>query len=85
MTLNQKRLAVDPDHSRISIVRQCELQDLSRSSLYYVPYRVTDYNEQLMRLLDEQYIKAPCYGVDKMTSWLPGCVTIANCSLRCTT
>ena len=70
MTLNQKRLAVDPDHNRISIVRQCELLDLARSSLYYTPCRDTDYNEQLMRLLDEQYIKTPCYGVDKMTAWL---------------
>ena len=70
MTLNQKRLAVDPGHNNISIVRQCELLDLARSSLYYMPCRDTDYNEQLMRLLDEQYMKAPCYGVDKMTAWL---------------
>ena len=54
MTLNQKRLAVDPDHNKIPIVRQCELLDLARSSLYYTPCRDTDYNEQLMRLLDEQ-------------------------------
>jgi putative transposase len=71
MTLNQKRLAVDSDHNRISIVRQCELLDLARSSLYYMPCQATDYNEQLMRLLDGQYIKTPCYGVDKMTAWLP--------------
>ena len=32
MTLNQKRLAVDPNHNRIPIVRQCELLDLARSS-----------------------------------------------------
>ncbi len=70
MTLNQKRLAVDPDHKEIPIVRQCELLDLARSSLYYKPCRETDYNEQLMRLLDEQYMKTPCYGVDKMTAWL---------------
>ena len=70
MTLNQKRLAVDPDHKKIPIVRQCELLDLARSSLYYTPCRDTDYNEQLMRLLDEQYMKTPCYGVDKMTAWL---------------
>jgi putative transposase len=70
MTLNQKRLAVDPNHNRIPIVRQCELLDLARSSLYYKPCRETDYNEQLMRLLDGQYIKTPCYGVDKMTAWL---------------
>jgi len=70
MTLNQKRLAIEPDHDQISIVRQCELLGLARSSLYYTPCRDTDYNEQLMRLLDEQYMKAPCYGVDKMTAWL---------------
>ena len=70
MTLNQKRLAIEPDHNQISIVRQCELLGLGRSSLYYAPCRDTDYNEQLMRLLDEQYSKTPCYGVDKMTAWL---------------
>jgi len=70
MTLNQKRLAVDPDHKEIPIVRQCELLDLARSSLYYTPCRDTDYNEQLMRLLDKQYMKTPCYGVNKMTAWL---------------
>lgn len=70
MTLNQKRLAVDPDHNKIPIVRQCELLDLARSSLYYSPCLETDYNEQLMRLLDKQYMKAPCYGVDKTTAWL---------------
>ena len=70
MTLNQKRLAVGPDHNKIPIVRQCELLDLTRSSFYYTPCRDTDYNEQLMRLLDEQSMKTPCYGVDKMTAWL---------------
>ena len=28
------------------------------------------YNEQLMRLIDEQYNQTPFYGVDKMTKWL---------------
>jgi len=70
MTLSQKRLAIEPDHNEISIIRQCELLGLGRSSLYYAPCRDTVYNEQLMRLLDEQYMKAPCYGVDKMTAWL---------------
>jgi putative transposase len=53
-----------------AIVRQCELLDLARSSLYYTPCRDTDYNEQLMRLLNEEYMKTPCYGADKMTAWL---------------
>ena len=43
---------------------------LSRSSLYYLPSGETSYNEQLMSLIDEQYIRTPFYGVDKMTAWL---------------
>lgn len=70
MTLEQKRLAIEPDHKQIPIVRQCELLGLAKSSLYYSPCRDTRYNEQLMRILDEQYLKTPCYGVDKMTQWL---------------
>ena len=70
MTLDQKRLAIDCRHQKISVLRQCELLGMARSSLYYKPCRDTTYNEQLMRLLDEQYIETPFYGVDKMTHWL---------------
>ena len=70
LTLEQKRRAVEPRHSRITISRQCELLVLSRSSLYYKPCDNSQYNEQLMRLLDEQYIETPFYGIDKMTEWL---------------
>ena len=70
MTLEQKRKAIEPGHMQIAIYRQCELLGLSRSSLYYKSCRDTRYNEQLMRLLDEQYIETPFYGIDKMTEWL---------------
>ena len=70
MTLEQKRKAVEPDHKKISIYRQCELLGLNRSSLYYKASGETPYNEQVMRLLDEQYIETPFYGIDKMTAWL---------------
>ncbi|GAH21328.1 unnamed protein product, partial [marine sediment metagenome] len=30
----------------------------------------TEYNEQLMKLIDKQYIETPFYGIDKMTKWL---------------
>lgn len=63
MTVEQKRQAIEPVHSQISVSRQCELLDLPRSSLYYVPCRDTTYNEQLMVLIDEQYLKTPFYGV----------------------
>lgn len=70
MTLEQKRMAVEPDNKEIAIYRQCELLGLNRSSLYYKPCRDTQYNEQLMRLIDEQYILMPFYGIDKMTESL---------------
>ena len=70
LTLEQKRKAIEPGHKQITIYRQCELLGLSRSSLYYKPCGDSQYNEQLMRLLDEQYIETPFYGIDKMTEWL---------------
>jgi putative transposase len=70
LTLEHKRMAIEPGNNQISICRQCELLGLSRSSLYYKPCRDTQYNEQLMKLIDEQYIETPFYGIAKMTEWL---------------
>ncbi len=70
LTLNQKRKAIEPKHKQISIYRQCELLNLNRSSLYYKPCSDTTYNEKLMRIIDEQYVETPFYGVEKMTRWL---------------
>jgi len=72
LTLEQKREAIEPCHKKIPIYRQCELLGLNRSSLYYQSCGETEYNGQLMRLLDEQYIKTPFYGIAKMTAWLSG-------------
>jgi putative transposase len=46
------------------------LLDISRSSYYY-PAQVPSAEEvELLRLLDEQYMKHPTYGSRKMTHWL---------------
>jgi putative transposase len=70
LTLEQKRMAIEPGNNQISICRQCKLLGLSRSSLYYKSCRDTQYNEQLMKLIDKQYIETPFYGVAKMAEWL---------------
>ncbi len=70
LTLEKKRKAVEPGHKKIPIYRQCELLGLNRSSLYYKPSGETPYNEQLMKLIDQQYVETPFYGIDKMTAWL---------------
>jgi putative transposase len=70
LTLEEKRALVEPMHEPISLRRQCELLCLGRSSLYYRCQADTSYNEQLMRLMDEQYTRTPFYGVPRMTEWL---------------
>jgi len=63
---------VEPDHLELSVRRQCELLGLNRATLYYEPTTETALNLQLMRLMDEQYLKMPFLGVLKMTAWLRG-------------
>ena len=70
LSIDDKRRAIDDDHQMISVVRQCDLLGLNRSSLYYEPSGDNSYNEYLMRLLDEQFTRAPFYGVPRMTAWL---------------
>ena len=62
-------MLIDPA-GMMSVYRQCELLDFNRSSFYYQPVRADAQNEQLMRLIDQQYTKAPFYGRPKMTAWL---------------
>ena len=50
--------------------RQCGLAGFSRSGFYYLGVGESAQNLMLMRLLDEQYMRTPFYGVIKMTDWL---------------
>ena len=43
---------------------------VNRSSWYYKPVELDEYNLLLMRILDEQYTKTPFYGVRRMTIYL---------------
>lgn len=61
------RSLIGQDDSGISIGRQCELLGLSRSSYYYTPVGESAENLLYMRLMDEQYIHTPYYGVGQMT------------------
>jgi putative transposase len=65
-----KREKIEREHPMISISRQCDLVDLSRSSFYYRSLGEDEYNLHLMRLLDEQFTRTPFYGARKMRTWL---------------
>ena len=43
---------IDPGHPRLSIVRQCELVSISRSSFYREPAAENEQTLRLMRLID---------------------------------
>ena len=58
--------AVDRDHPRLSIARQCELVSVSRSAFYYEPKGERPENLDLMRRIDEQFLKTPYYGSRQM-------------------
>ncbi len=72
MSIEDKRNAIEPSHSGLSIHLQCELIGLSRSSWYCQASLVQESPENLslMRLIDEQYTRTPFYGSRKITAWL---------------
>ena len=61
---------IDPGHPRLSIVRQCELALISRSSFYREPTAETEATLRLMRLIDEQFLETPWYGSRQMARHL---------------
>lgn len=67
--LREKRKMLDKqDH--LSLSRQCSLLSIHRSGIYYKPCPESEENLFLMRLLDEQYLHTPFYGIRKITEWL---------------
>ncbi len=61
---------VEPEHPRLSIVRQCELVSISRSGFYHRPAAETPLNLALMRLVDAQFLETPWYGSRQMARHL---------------
>jgi putative transposase len=55
---------------KLSFSRQCELQDVFHSSFYYSPNKNSSYNDELMKLIDKQYIITPSYEVPAMAAYL---------------
>jgi putative transposase len=67
---SQRLDMIDRKHPRLSLVRQCSLLKVSRSSLYCRPAPTSELDMELMALMDRQYLKTPFYGSRKMTAWL---------------
>jgi len=58
---------IEPKSEEISVRRQCELVGLNRATYYWRPAEESALNLALMRLIDQEYTRAPFYGYRKMT------------------
>ena len=61
---------VDKKHAQISVRQQCRLLNIARSGLYYEPITESKVNLELLKKLDEQYMRTPYYGSPKFLNWL---------------
>ena len=64
------RIAMIDPGSKVSVLRQCQLMGISRSSYYYDGKGECPVNLELMRVIDEQYLKTPWYGSRQMARHL---------------
>jgi putative transposase len=73
LSVEKKASMIEPGNKQISISRQAELLNLSRSSYYRWiegSKGETADNLALMRLIDEEYTRRPFYGTRKMRDYL---------------
>jgi putative transposase len=70
MSVERRRAMIDPAHPHLSVVRQCALVSIGRSTFYRAPTPDTAEHLALMRLLDEQFLETPWYGSRQMARHL---------------
>jgi putative transposase len=70
MSRERRKELVEPEHPGLSITKQCDLLEISRSSWYYEAIGESELNMKLMRLIDEQFLETPYYGARQMARYL---------------
>ena len=70
MSRSRRVSMVCKDHQRLSVVCQCRLLGLKRSSLYYSKKEESPLNKELIRVIDKQYLATPWYGSRQMARYL---------------
>jgi putative transposase len=59
---------------KLPVTRQCDLLDLNRSSIYYIPVPLSAKDIEIMRQIDETHLAYPFYGSRKIRNelWAKG-------------
>ena len=61
---------VDPAYQNLSVLRQCRLLNINRSTYYYKKRPIKPIDLKLMELIDKQYLKTPTWGSRSMRNYL---------------
>ena len=70
MSQARRRQMVDRQHPSLSLVSQCALLGVSRSSIYHRPRAASEEDLCLMGEIDRQYLETPFFGSRRMKAWL---------------
>lgn len=68
--MSERKALVDSSWKEVSIVKQCKLLNISRSSIYYQAKEVPAEDLEMMRLLDNEHMKHPFYGSRRLKDYL---------------
>ena len=63
MSLERRRQMIEPEHPRLSVVRQCELVSISRSGLYHRPAGEAPLNLELVKRSNDKFKSNPNYSL----------------------
>ena len=70
MSRGERKTMIARGHPELSLSRQCRLLSISRSAFYYTPKGESAENLNLMRRIDELFLKYPFYGSRQMVRQL---------------
>src|SRR5947207_3556339 len=70
MSRAERRGLVERESPALSILQQCRLLAVSRSTVYRKPAEVSAEDLAIMALIDRQYLARPYYGSRRMAAWL---------------
>jgi len=70
MSPAEKKSMVTRDHPNLSIVRQCEILQLSRSAFYYAPVGLDKETLAIMKAIDRAFTKYPFFGSRQIRAYL---------------
>ncbi|MBK8081665.1 MAG: transposase [Saprospiraceae bacterium] len=69
--VEERKQFIDKTDPKLSLTKQCQLLDISRSSLYTKPKKgESQLNIELMELMDKMHLDHPEYGSKRMFEWL---------------